>query len=415
MTSTFQAVRSLLFAVAVLLTGHGLQLTLLPLEAQSLGWSDAAIGLTGSFYYLGFIGGCLTIPRLIRRVGHIRTFTVCISIAAVALLAASIADQLLLWLVFRMATGWSMAGLYTTIESWLNDQAKNEQRGRVLAVYTIISLAALVVGQLLLQVEILSLEGLFPVAAMFIVAAILPVALTSRPQPSVPAEVHFSWRTVFNASQVGLICCSLSGLVMGLLWSLGAVYVSGLTGDPGGGARFIAAVILGGLTVQFPVGRLSDAVDRRWVILGLGLLGGVGASLWLAVPLSSVWMYVSGFLCGGAAMPMYSVSIAHANDNAGGRFLQIASGMLMANAIGAVIGPLLFGATEFFGLVYGFMGIVFSAFVVCIVWTAHRLRVHAVSREHFEPFQALPKTVPEVFVLDPRGEEPVAADGEPRP
>ena len=134
MTATFHALRSLLFAVAVLLTGHGLQLTLLPLEAQALGWSDSAIGLTGSFYYLGFIVGCLTIPRLIRRVGHIRTFTVCISVAAVALLAASISEVYVLWLGLRMATGWSMAGLYTTIESWLNDRAQNEQRGRVLAV-----------------------------------------------------------------------------------------------------------------------------------------------------------------------------------------------------------------------------------------------------------------------------------------
>jgi len=404
----------------VLLTGHGLQLTLLPLEAQSLGWSDSAIGLTGSFYYLGFIAGCLTIPRLIRRVGHIRTFTVCISIATVALLAASVSDMYALWLVFRMGTGWSMAGLYTTIESWLNDQAKNEQRGRVLAVYTIISLAALVLGQLLLQAESLSLEQLFPVAAMFIVAATLPVSLTSRPQPSVPAEVHFSWRTVFDASQVGLICSGLSGLVMGLLWSLGAVYVSGLTGDPGSGARFMAAVILGGLVVQFPVGRLSDAFDRRWIILGLGCLGVAGASLWLAVPFSGTWMYVSGILCGGAAMPMYSVSIAHANDNAEGRFLQIASGMLMANAIGAVAGPLLYGGTEFFALTYGFMGIVFSAFVVCVIWTAHRLRVHPVQREYFEPFQPLPKTVPEVFALDPRVQTPPtgagtspAPDGEP--
>ncbi|HEY5647637.1 MAG TPA: MFS transporter [Pseudomonadales bacterium] len=414
MTATFHALRSLLFAVAVLLTGHGLQLTLLPLEAQALGWSDSAIGLTGSFYYLGFIVGCLTIPRLIRRVGHIRTFTVCISVAAVALLAASISEVYVLWLGLRMATGWSMAGLYTTIESWLNDRAQNEQRGRVLAVYTIISLAALVLGQFLLQVESLALDNLFPVAAMFIVAATLPVALTSRPQPSVPAEVHFSWRAVFDASQVGLVCSGLSGLVMGLLWSLGAVYVSGLTGDPGDGAQFMAAIIIGGLVVQFPIGRLSDAFDRRWVILGLGVLGMVGASLWLAVPLSGVWMYVSGFLCGGAAMPMYSVSIAHANDNAEGRFLQIASGMLMANAIGAVVGPLLYGGTELVGVVYGFMGIVFLAFLVCVVWTARRLQTHSVQRTHFEPFQPVPKTGPEVFAMDPRiGETPVV-DEEPR-
>ena len=125
-------------------------------------------------------------------------------------------------------------------------------------------------------------------------------------------------------------------------------------------------------------------------------------------------MYVSGFLCGGAAMPMYSVSISHANDNAEGRFLQIASGMLMANAIGAVVGPLLYGGTELVGVVYGFMGIVFLAFLVCVVWTARRLQTHSVQRTHFEPFQPVPKTGPEVFAMDPRiGETPVV-DEEPR-
>jgi MFS family permease len=402
--STLRSIRSLLLAVAILLTGHGMQLTLLPLQAQVLGWSESAIGLTGSAYYLGFLVGCLTIGALIRRVGHIRAYSVCISVAAVALLAASAYEEYAAWLLFRAGTGWSMAGFYTTIESWLNDQAQNEQRGRVLASYTMVSLAVLVVGQLIIQAEDLSLVRMFPVAAMFIVAGILPVALTSRPQPSLPAAVHFSWRTVYEASHVGVISCAISGLVIGMLWSLGAVYVSGLTGDPAVGARFIAVVILGGLIVQLPVGRLSDAFDRRWVILGLGMLGMAGAGVWLTLAATEPWLYVAGFLCGGAAMPMYSVSIAHANDNAAGRFLEIASGMLMANALGSVVGPILYGGSTLVGIENGFMGIIGVAFAISVGWTYLRLRTHTVTRDYFEPYQPLPETGTEVFVLDPRGE-----------
>ena len=402
MKVTLRSLRSLLLSVGVLLTGHGLQLTLLPLQGQALGWSPSAIGFTGSAYYLGFILGCLSIPPVISRVGHIRAFVVAVAVAAMALLAASVFQEYWLWLVFRLATGWSMAALYTTIESWLNERATNEQRGALLAFYTIISLGAMAVGPFLIELSGLSLDRLFPLGALLIIGAALPVAMTSMAQPVPPPKVRFRWSTVFRASQVGLICAGLSGMVMGLLWSLGAVYATNLTGSVEIGSRFIAAAIIGGLVFQFPVGRLSDRFDRRWMMIALAVVGVCGANLWLLVAMEGVWLLLAAFLCGAAAMPMYSVSIAHANDNAEGRFLEIASGMLMANAIGAMLGPMLYGAAVAMGLPQGFMNIITIAFVACLLWTALRLYTHPVGREHFEPYQPLPKTSPEVLVLDPR-------------
>lgn len=402
MTTTLRSVRSLLFSVAVLLAGHGLQLTLLPLKARELGWSSSAIGLTGSAYYMGFIIGCLTITRVIRQVGHIRAFAVAISVASVALLAASLSESYPLWLAARLLTGWSLAGLYTVIESWLNDQADNSRRGSLLAIYTIISLAAMVLGQLVIELDALTLDDLFPVATMLIMGATLPVALTRRAQPGVPAEVHFNWAIAYRASHVGLIAAGLSGLAMGMLWSLGAVYASDQTGTVESGARFIMAAIIGGLLFQFPMGRLSDRFDRRWIILVLGLLGALGSCIWVIGEFTEERLYLTAFLCGAAAMPMYSISVAHANDNAEGRFLQIASGMLMANAVGAMLGPAVYGASRWAGLEQGFMIILCAAFVLCVLWTALRLKSHTVRRDHFEPFQPLPKTSLEVITLDPR-------------
>jgi len=396
--------------VAVLLAGHGLQLTLLPLKAQDLGWSLSAIGLTGSAYYLGFLLGCLSVPMLIRRAGHIRAFSVFVAVATMALLAAGLFEIYLLWLLLRFGCGWALAGFYTTIESWLNDGVENRQRGMVLALYTMISLAAMVLGQFLVQLDAFTLKELFPLGAMIMVAATLPIALTSRPQPVMPAAIHFSWRTVFRATQVGVVTSAISGLVMGLLWSIGAVYASQLTGSPETGARFIAMVIFGGLVFQFPVGRLSDAFDRRWTILGLGCLGMVGASVWLVHPLTGPWLYAAGFICGAAVMPMYSVSIAHANDNANGEFLQIASGMLMANAAGAVLGPLLYAGARAAGLGQALMIILGIAFALGVIWTGLRLRTHEVNRAHFEPYQPLPKTSMEVLAMDPRTDEDALED-----
>ena len=178
--------------MAVLLAGHGLQLTLLPLEAQTFGWSTSAIGLTGSAYYVGFILGCLSIPRLIRRVGHIRAHAVAVAVATLAVLLASMFESFVFWLGLRFLTGWSLASLYTVIESWLNEEVDDSRRGSVLAVYTMISLGAMVAGQALVEFDAFSLDELFPIAAVLIVAAAIPVSLTERSQPAVPHEVRIS-------------------------------------------------------------------------------------------------------------------------------------------------------------------------------------------------------------------------------
>ena len=391
--------RSLLLSVAVLLIGHGLQLTLLPLQAQKLGWSDAAVGFTGSAYYLGFIIGCLSITRVIARVGHIRTFAVTVATATIAILGLALTDTYLLWLLLRLLTGWSLAGFYTVIESWLNDQAANEQRGRLLALYTIICLGSMALGQMLIGLDGVTLAELFPVAGMLIVGATLPVALTTRPQPAPPVQVTFSAGVAYRASQVGFVSAGLSGLVMGLLWSLGAVHVADVSGSIETGARFMLAVLLGGLLVQFPAGRLSDRFDRRRVILGLGVLGTVGVALWFFAPANDGVLYAAGVLCGGAAQPLYSISIAHANDNASGQFIEISSGMLMVNGCCAMLGPFLFSLLRAVGVEQAFMTTIAVAFTVCIVWTAMRMRTHAVTRDHFEPYQPLPKTALEVVEL----------------
>ncbi len=402
MAGTLRSLRSLLLSVAVLLAGHGLQLTLLPLKAQDLGWSSGLIGLTGSAYYLGFILGCIYVPALIRSVGHARVYSAAVAIAVSALLLASILEQLTSWLVLRALTGWSLACLYTVVESWLNEAVDNARRGTVMAIYTVISLGAMAIGQLFVDIDGVTFADLFVIGALLIVMATIPVALTRTSQPTPPTDITFDWRVVWNASSVGSVCAGLSGMVMGLLWSLGAVHASELLGDPSAGARFVMAAVIGGLLAQFPVGRASDLLDRRWMILLLAGVGLTGAALSWFIPVTEDQLFITAFLYGAAAMPMYSISVAHANDNARGRFLPIASGMLLANAVGAVLGPLVFNVCLTLGWNNGFTGIIAAAFACCLVWTLLRLRAHEVSRDYFEPFQPLPKTTPEIVSLDPR-------------
>lgn len=147
MTSTLTRVSVLLLAVAILLVGHGLQLTLLPVYAEQLGWSARSIGLTGSTYYLGLVVGCFVVPRVVGGIGHIRTFTVMAALATAALLGAGLLNNLYVWLVLRFVTGFALAGLYMVIESWLSEASPRDKRGTILAVYTMVCLVAMSFGQ----------------------------------------------------------------------------------------------------------------------------------------------------------------------------------------------------------------------------------------------------------------------------
>ena len=102
---------SLLLGVALLLTGHGLQLALAPLRSELMGWSPTQIGFLSSLYFCGFIAGCFTIPGLVGRIGHIRTFACLVIILTASILTLPIAGFYPAWMVLRFLTGIAIAPL----------------------------------------------------------------------------------------------------------------------------------------------------------------------------------------------------------------------------------------------------------------------------------------------------------------
>lgn len=404
MSTAIRSLFSLFLSLTILLIGHGLQQTLLPLYAQSIGWSPAEVGLTGSAYFLGFILGCLCIPMLIRRVGHVRVFAACSGLAIIAILMTAKWQHVAIWSLCRTVTGISFAGLYMIFESWLNEQSSNEMRGSVLSFYGFLSLAAMAIGQLLLF-DIQIGEG-STLVAIFFALAIIPVALTTSPQPQIPTEVSLSFTAAYRASQVGPVMAAVSGFVMGLVWSNGAVYVSNLSSSTDVGANFILFTLIGGLIVQLPAGRLSDHHDRRWVLLALSIIGcACIAFAQLQGPLSELGLNSLAFAIGGTAMPMYSLAIAHANDNAEGKFMVIASAMLVANGLGLTIGPLVYAGLNQAGYVDIYFVIIAIVYALGAMWIILRLSVHESLGEHYEPYQNVPKTTLGAADLDPRVSE----------
>lgn len=404
MQQTLVGLSSIFMSLVFLLVGHGLQQTLLPIAAQTLGWSPAIIGVTGSAYFLGFVLGCYFMPLLIRRVGHIRIFAVGAGLAIAAIATVEKGQLLPVWILARAITGFAFAGLYMVLESWLNEQSPSESRGTVLSFYGFLSLLALSAGQILVfDADIV--EGATVIAILFSLA-ILPVALTTGPQPEPPSEVTLSFSEAYRASQVGPILAGVSGFVMGLIWSNGAVYANSVSSDAG--ANFVAATLVGGLVLQLPVGRLSDWIDRRWVLLGLGLVACTAIATYMMFPTTEFSLYVLGGVLGGTAMPMYSLAIAHANDNAEGRFLVISSAMLMANGMGSMVGPLLYGGFNALGFDNVYFVIIGVVYLFGTIWTGFRLTVHEADRDYYEPYQMLPRTTLGAADLDPRSDDEAA-------
>jgi MFS family permease len=399
---------ALLLSQALLLVGHGLQLTLLPVRAQIEGFTDAQIGLTGSAYFLGFVVGCLGAPHIIRRVGHIRSFAVLgSSFSAVVLLFHAI-PVFYPWLFLRLLVGICISGLYMIIESWLNDRATRETRGTLLSIYTIINLTMIMVGQQMLNLAEPESDTLFAIAAVLLSVAIIPVSLTLSLAPAPLTTVRLDLRRIWSLSRVGMAGSFAAGLVTGAFWSLGPIYARGLELATAQLTLFMSAAVLGGAIFQLPLGRLSDHYDRRLVILILSLAGaGVSASLML-IPGTGWWLLFLSFLWGGTAMTLYAICLAHTTDHAQpDDFVMVGSGILLIFGLGSAVGgpaaSLLMNVSGPSGL-FAFSALAMLVFAGGI---ARRRRTHVVPlHDETEPFRLMvDSATPVAFEMDPRTEE----------
>ncbi len=398
MLKNFENVAALFLSLLILLTGHGLQLTLVPLYAASLGFSPVLIGYIGSAYFLGFVLGCLLIPRLIASVGHIRVFLVLASTATAALLLLSVLEHPLFWILLRLFTGWAMAGLYMVFESWLNTNATEDNRGMILSVYVLLTLVAIGLGQLLIGLD-LGFADFITWGAVLLALGAVPVGVTRSEAPAPVALTGINLGRVFRVSQVAVLGALVAGFVTSGFWALGPLVATSQGVPLERVGIFMALTITGGAAAQLPVGRLSDRLDRRLVILLLFVLAVLlcGAAVLLTPRLPQA-IYPVMFLFGATTFPLYSICLAHANDNTGLNLLEIGSAILLMQSVGAVLGPLVI-ATVIASVDAGFFMATGLVMAVFTLWLAPRIILHRVHRPYFEPFTELPGTTQEAFEL----------------
>lgn len=343
MHKTLLSVWPLFFGVAMLMLGNGLQNTLLGVRATMEGFNPIATGTIMSMFYTGFLFGSHLVPRLIQRVGHIRVFSALSALAAITALLHGLFMDEAAWMIIRAVTGFSFAGLYIVIESWLNHAADNKTRGTMMAAYLVVLYGAMAAGQYTLTLYDPEGMELFALVSIFIGLALVPVSLSSRPAPKFERPVKVSIKELFKTSPLGVYGVFAAGMGGACLFSIAPVYAAQAGFGLAQISTFMAITIVGGVMLQFPIGRCSDLYGRRRVLIIVSAFTTLFCAAAIFAAAMSVYaLYLAMFMIGGTALTVYGLSTAHTNDHlAPAQIVAASASMLMVNGVGAIIGPLL--------------------------------------------------------------------------
>ncbi len=335
---------AILLGFGILMLGDGLQGTLLAVRADLEGFSATVTGLVMSTFYLGFLLGSIMTPRITIKVGHIRVFAAFAALSSTAILVQALAVTVPLWIAMRLISGFCFAGLYIVAESWLNDRASNETRGKLLSLYMVVTYIGIGAGQLLLNLADPLGFPLFILTSILISIAVVPLLLSAGSPPTFHDSVRISLFDLFRLTPLGIVSMFAVGLVTATFFALGPVYAQRIGLNIRDTSYFMTAAVLGTVLLQAPIGALSDRFDRRKILTLVSVLTSVAALLCIpAEQASTMALFLAIALFGGLAFPLYSVCIAYTNDHLEPNQMIAASGALvLVSGLGAVTGPVLF-------------------------------------------------------------------------
>ncbi len=371
--SSIRPLIPLLIAAGILLGGNGLQGTLIALRGAEEGFSPATIGFMGTAYFGGFLLGCVFITRIMKSVGHVRSFSALAAIASAGTLLLVLIIDPLFWSLIRFATGFCFAGLFTIMESWLNSGVQNHDRARVLALYRIIDIGSVTGAQFLIPVFGADGFTIFAIMSIMITLSLVPVSLGDRSNPTAPEDVKLDLARVWRISPLGCIGCIAVGLTNSSFRTLSPVYAEQIGLSVTDVVTFVSIGIIGGAMIQYPLGHLSDLWDRRRILL-ITTCGAMIAAVALVLfagtgPLAN---FALVFVFGSFAMPLYSLSAAHANDRADkGEFVLVNAALMLFYSFGAIGGPVI---AAFFMQNFGpswlfiFCATIYVVFILIIVY-----------------------------------------------
>jgi len=344
MISVISSSWALMLGMMLLMVGNGLQGTLLGVRGDIEGFTTFQMSLVMSAYFVGFLGGSRMAPEMIRRVGHVRVFAALASFISAVLILYPALPNTFTWFLGRAIIGFCFSGVYVTAESWLNNAATNENRGKSLSLYMIVQMIGIVGAQGILVLADPSGYELFVIASVAVSISFAPILLSISPTPAFDTTKPMSLKELYRISPLGVIGMFLLGGVFSAQFGMAAVYGSEAGLTIGKISLFVSAFYVGALIVQYPLGWLSDRMDRRVLIMLASAVGSAGALLAIIVGSYFEFLLVSAFLIGGMSNPLYSLLIAYTNDFLDYDDMAAASGgMVFINGLGAISGPVLAG------------------------------------------------------------------------
>lgn len=343
--TTLTSVWTLLFGIGLLMMANGLQGSLLGIRAETEAFDASVIGLIMAGFFAGILTGSVWTPKAVGLVGHVRVFAAMSAIASVAILLHALFVQEVVWWAMRFVTGFCYAGILVVAESWLNERAPQETRGQLLGLYLAVTFAGMGAGQLLLNLASVQAADLFMLVSVLISLAVVPLLLHATPLPVADTGRRVSLRRLAEASPLGVFGVFVAGIANGTIFGMGAVYARSAGFSVADTALFMALLILGAAILQWPIGKLSDAIDRRKVITGVTVAAAVACVF--AAGIADVGSLATAgliALTGGLSLSIHSLSLAYTNDYLDtDEMVGASSGLVLILGVGSVVGPIIVG------------------------------------------------------------------------
>lgn len=406
---TTQPVLPVLIGITLIEMALGVLMPLIGIQLARWGVSAIVVGVAASAYFVGFLAGTLVCQRIIRRVGHIRAFGVFVVLAADATVLHLVIQDAYFWIALRAIAGFSLAGGFVVIESWLNDKSTDDTRSRIFAIYTAVSWGASGISPLLLNIDDPTGILLFALCTLCLASAMIPLGLTKIGNPVISEHTHLSIRRLFKISPLGVVCCFGAGFLNGSLYGLLPAYVDGMAMGERELSFLLSIGTIAVLIAQFPIGHAADAHGRRPVIIATVAASALLCLMVYATPeMPYIFLLVVFFLLSAFQSPLYALGIGQTSDYIARKdFVAASSGLLFAWGLGASVGPAAAGFTmNELGprALFLFVG---CGYALIVIFALYRIiRRKAKTPEEQGNFVAVPPAqgaygAPE---LDPRGE-----------
>ena len=417
MEKIFKNSWALFAGYAIIMLAFGLQGNLLGVRSVIEEFNLIAIGILMSSYMVGYFVGANIVPNLVSKVGHIRVFAAFASTASLSILIHAVFINPVVWSFARFLTGISMVSIFIVVESWLNDRANNKTRGKLLSTYMFITFFSIAFGTLLLNIADPTRYEPFILISLLLSIALIPILLTKRKAPQFKKINPIKIKELYKISPMGVFTSLCTGLIHSSIFSLTAVYAAKMNFNIFEISLLIFLIVVAGALFQWPLGYLSDKIDRRTVIifssiaasifgfLAIFSVGSVPETMYLAIDWKNNKIIFFAFVTifAGFSLPIYAINIALTNDYISkDRFVAAGSGLQLVMGLGAMAGPITCTIfMNFFGANGFFIYLIFFHVIISL-FGFYRMSVRKVEENPANTFTPLPRNITPLGIeLDP--------------